>query len=1167
MVETIFQFKRSPGNLPPTTLRFGEPAWVEETNTLYIGKADETVVGIPFGTSYQPLSSRLNELAALSPANGAFLVGNGSSFLLQSGAGARSLLGLGSAAIASATDFVGAAEKGVAGGIATLDGTGKVPATQLPAFNVPVQSVFGRIGTVIAQSGDYTAAQVGALATANNLNDLANVATARANLGLGTAAIANATTLLDRTNHTGTQAIGTIAGLEASLNSKLSGQELANHQSAPVLDHPDGSVTDIKIGNRTASDTTAPTNLGPGSLTQWFGWLANRIKSITGKTNWWETPATTLEATASHLADTSNPHNVTADQIGAIPVAQKGVANGVATLDGAGKVPTAQIPPIAINDTFPVNSESEMLALTAEVGDFAVRLDNLRTFVLRLPGPSTLSNWQQILTPASGVTSVFGRTGVVGAQSGDYTAAQVGALAIANDLSDLSSPSIARTNLGLGSLATKSSLLAADIPNLDAGKITTGVFADSQIPGSIARDSEVQNAVSSKIDSSEKGAPGGVASLDAGGKVPTAQLPELGAVQSVFGRVGTVEAATGDYDTDQVVEGASNLYFTVGRSRASVSATGPLAYNASTGTFSIPAASSAQDGYLSSGDKSKLDGIAANATANQGTVTSVALSVPSDLTVAGSPITTSGTLAVTRTSQAANQVMAAPDGAAGVPTYRALVANDIPAIPSSKISDSTAVGRSLIAAVDAAAARTVVGAVAGPASSTNAAIALFNGTSGGLLQNSPLTMNSTTIFSTNGQLGLSMSGDSLGGCALFLRNRNGSNGAVFQNLNLDLVDFGFLTSTSAQGNLRYEHRSGAVLTGNSAGEFQFFNYAPVNGAAFLRIGEGQAAFSGNVAIAGTLSAGGLTSLNGNLVVNGTASDAYKLRVSSLFTSYPNTNLNIGGAYIFDCIRQPDNFVILRIDAGGNASFGTNLAAGGSLTAGNASLSKVTFPNNWGVDKIVFRSDILQKIAMDSSGNFTWTTGVRDFYFADTVKFGIGTGTPGCKLQVAGGLAVSSTTTATTDPGAGNAAIAGTLKLGSYTVATLPAPGTAGRKVYATDAKWSGGIGCEVLDNGSIWLTPDGVQASTSGYHRIINTSRALDRTDRIIWANTAGIVITLPLVSAYKHVPYRSRNISAGDITITVSGTDTIEGVTSISLAAGNSYDFENDGSSSWRVM
>lgn len=64
-----------------------------------------------------------------------------------------------------------------------------------------------------------------------------------------------------------------------------------------------------------------------------------------------------------------------------------------------------------------------------------------------------------------------------------------------------------------------------------------------------------------------------------------------------------------------------------------------------------------------------------------GTVTSVALTVPSILSVSGSPITTSGTLAVTFATQSANVVFAGPtSGAAAVPTFRALVAADVPTL-------------------------------------------------------------------------------------------------------------------------------------------------------------------------------------------------------------------------------------------------------------------------------------------------------------------------------------------------------------------------------------------------------------------------------------------------------------------------------------------------------
>ncbi len=63
-----------------------------------------------------------------------------------------------------------------------------------------------------------------------------------------------------------------------------------------------------------------------------------------------------------------------------------------------------------------------------------------------------------------------------------------------------------------------------------------------------------------------------------------------------------------------------------------------------------------------------------------GTVTSVGLTVPADETVTGSPITTSGTLAVTRNSESANLFLASPNGASGVPSYRAIVAADVPTL-------------------------------------------------------------------------------------------------------------------------------------------------------------------------------------------------------------------------------------------------------------------------------------------------------------------------------------------------------------------------------------------------------------------------------------------------------------------------------------------------------
>ncbi|MBL0660533.1 phage tail protein [Aeromonas dhakensis] len=97
----------------------------------------------------------------------------------------------------------------------------------------------------------------------------------------------------------------------------------------------------------------------------------------------------------------------------AIPSSQKGAVNGVATLDGGGKVPVSQLPATAIVDTFVVGSQAAMLALTAEIGDVAVRTDLNKSFILRVTGASTLANWQELLTPTDSVQSVDGMTGAV----------------------------------------------------------------------------------------------------------------------------------------------------------------------------------------------------------------------------------------------------------------------------------------------------------------------------------------------------------------------------------------------------------------------------------------------------------------------------------------------------------------------------------------------------------------------------------------------------------------------------------------------------------------------------------------------------------------------------------------------------------------------------------
>ena len=69
-----------------------------------------------------------------------------------------------------------------------------------------------------------------------------------------------------------------------------------------------------------------------------------------------------------------------------------------------------------------------------------------------------------------------------------------------------------------------------------------------------------------------------------------------------------------------------------------------------------------------------------------GTVTSVGMTVPTGFSVAGSPVTTTGTLAVSLDSQTKNKVLASPTSSSGIPSFRLLDASDIPDLSGKYVS-------------------------------------------------------------------------------------------------------------------------------------------------------------------------------------------------------------------------------------------------------------------------------------------------------------------------------------------------------------------------------------------------------------------------------------------------------------------------------------------------
>jgi hypothetical protein len=79
-------------------------------------------------------------------------------------------------------------------------------------------------------------------------------------------------------------------------------------------------------------------------------------------------------------------------------------------------------------------------------------------------------------------------------------------------------------------------------------------------------------------------------------------------------------------------------------------------------------------GFLQAGDGS-----------GDGTVSSVGFSAPAIFAVANAPVTTTGTITLTLTTQTANRVWAGPTtGSAATPTFRVLVGDDLPTVPVAK---------------------------------------------------------------------------------------------------------------------------------------------------------------------------------------------------------------------------------------------------------------------------------------------------------------------------------------------------------------------------------------------------------------------------------------------------------------------------------------------------
>jgi hypothetical protein len=86
----------------------------------------------------------------------------------------------------------------------------------------------------------------------------------------------------------------------------------SSHNNGTIVENRPtaGSITELVSSLEVLSpnQTQSPSSPGNGTLLQILSWLTNRIKSITGKTNWWDAPDTTLTNAKTHI-DAAAPHS------------------------------------------------------------------------------------------------------------------------------------------------------------------------------------------------------------------------------------------------------------------------------------------------------------------------------------------------------------------------------------------------------------------------------------------------------------------------------------------------------------------------------------------------------------------------------------------------------------------------------------------------------------------------------------------------------------------------------------------------------------------------------------------------------------------------------------------------------------------------------------------
>ncbi len=174
----------------------------------------------------------------------------------------------------------------------------------------------------------------------------------------------------------------------------------------------------------------------------------------------------------------------TADVDKPVSTAQQTALNGKADLVG-GVVPTSQLPSLAVTEYLgSVATQTALLALTGQKGDWAIRTDTGSTWVIVGTNPSVIGDWVELATPADAVSSVNGYTGSVTLAHSDVGALSLTGGSLTGNVT--SSADISAANLtGTGTLTIVGISASGTVTGANlttTGNVTTvGITASGNI--------------------------------------------------------------------------------------------------------------------------------------------------------------------------------------------------------------------------------------------------------------------------------------------------------------------------------------------------------------------------------------------------------------------------------------------------------------------------------------------------------------------------------------------------------------------------------------------------------------------------------------------------------------------------------------------------------------